>query len=359
MSARGLVHDHTFIFDGTNYDIWKIRMLSIFRSMDPNIERIVDMGFSRPMDSENLSLEDEKNLYLEAQAFNVIINSLSNVVISSIAPFRSTHVLWTKLQDKYDASNIIEDDCIPSTSGRDEFSFSSTSPSCGKTQRNAKVSGDEFCNVDGEHSIDDLSSLSHCNASSLDLNTSSTINDIHACVDSPRISCVNSLSKSHDDMLATSCRHNINASISSSCCVSNNVEETEDHIGQRQDDVPLVADRAPSPRPDYPASATGLSGRPDIPASHTGLSGPGASSSSSSPSSLGSHVCLMAKSSRDDEEYEEEEDCIASLHEKGEIVFRVLGKDKIALSNFIEILTIAIESQKLIEKHESTIFKME
>ena len=93
MSARGLVHDHTFIFDGTNYDIWKIRMLSLFRSMDPNIERIVDMGFSRPMDSENLSLEDEKNLYLEAQAFNVFFNALSDVVISSIMPIRSAHEL--------------------------------------------------------------------------------------------------------------------------------------------------------------------------------------------------------------------------------------------------------------------------
>ena len=67
MSARDLVHDHTFIFDGTNYDVWKIRMLSHFRAIDPHMERIVDIGFSPPMDSQNLSLEDEKNLYLNAQ----------------------------------------------------------------------------------------------------------------------------------------------------------------------------------------------------------------------------------------------------------------------------------------------------
>jgi hypothetical protein len=56
--------------------------------------------------------------------------------------------------------------------------------------------------------------LSHCNSSSLDLNTSSTINALHACVDSPCISCVCSLSKSHDDMLITPCCHDINASSS-------------------------------------------------------------------------------------------------------------------------------------------------
>jgi hypothetical protein len=69
------------------------------------------------------------------------------------------------------------------------------------------VSSDENCNVDIELTIDVPSSLSHCNASSSDLNTSSTINRIHACVDSPCISCVNCLNKSHDDMLALSCCH--------------------------------------------------------------------------------------------------------------------------------------------------------
>jgi hypothetical protein len=96
-------------------------------------------------------------------------------------------------------SNTIEDDCIPSTFGRDELS--STSPTSGKTQGNNMVSGDEYCNIDSKLTCDDHSSLSHCNASSLDFNTSSTINALHAYVDSPCISCVCSLNKSHNDML--------------------------------------------------------------------------------------------------------------------------------------------------------------
>jgi hypothetical protein len=118
-------------------------------------------------------------------------------------------------------SNLIQDDCIPSTSGRDEFS--STSPTCCKTQGNAKVSGDEHCNVDNEISLVNPSCVYHCNASSLDLNTSITI---HACVDSPCISCVNCLNKSHDDMLALSCCHDKISFIFSSICVTNNVEKT-------------------------------------------------------------------------------------------------------------------------------------
>ena len=87
MSAKGLVHDDIFIFDGTNYDIWKISMLNHFRAMDPNMERIVDIGFSPPMDSQNLSCEDEKNLYLDAQASNVLFNALSCVDTSFIVSF--------------------------------------------------------------------------------------------------------------------------------------------------------------------------------------------------------------------------------------------------------------------------------
>ena len=48
-------------------------MLNIFRDMDPNLERIVDMGFSPPKDSQELSLEDEKNSYLDTLACNGLI----------------------------------------------------------------------------------------------------------------------------------------------------------------------------------------------------------------------------------------------------------------------------------------------
>jgi hypothetical protein len=185
LSARGLVHVNTFIFDGTNYDIWKKFMLNHFRGMDPNIERILDMGFSLPKDSQNLSLEEEKNSYLNSRATNVFFDVVSNVVIYAIMPFYNTHAFWTKIQEKYDVSNTIEDDCIPSTSCRNDLS--STSPTRGKTQGNNTVSGDEYYNVDSELSFDYHSSLSHCNASPLDLNTSSTTNALHAYVDSPCI----------------------------------------------------------------------------------------------------------------------------------------------------------------------------
>src|SRR4051812_43525300 len=247
MFSRGLVHSHTFIFDGTHYDVWRTRMLSHFRAIDPNIERILDMGLSPPKDPQNLSLEEKTNSYLEAQASNVLVNVVSFLVLSSIMPFWNAHDIWTKLQAKYDVSKLNEDDCIPSTSGRDEFSSSSTTPTCELSQGNDMVSGDRTCNVDSEISIHDPLSLSHCNIVSLGMNTCRTICDLHPSVDCPCISCRNGLNISHDDMLALPCCHDKCASIFSSTCVSNHVEEIEECVGQGK--VVIGASCVPSSSP--------------------------------------------------------------------------------------------------------------
>src|SRR3954468_20171989 len=339
MSTRGLGFIDTLSFDGTNYVAWKIRMPNYFRVIDPCMERIVDMGFSPPKDTQDLSLEDEKNSYLNAQASNVLVDALSNVDIFQLMPFRDAHDLWTKLQDKYCVSKICGDDCSPSSSGRDAFSGSSTSPTCGFPQGNEMVSNVGHCNNDSEPIVHNSLSLSYRNASLLDLNTSSTINVLHACVDSPCISCRNHLNISHDDMLAISCCHDNHAYISSSCC-ANNVEENQQSM--EQDVVLNGASRDPT------------------------------------SSSRVTHVCLMAKelkvtstfthisSDGDVLDNVEEDDNIASLNIKGEMIFKALHKNKIACSNFMEIMSIAIEGKKYIEElkahieeNEATIEKME
>ena len=94
MSFRELVHNRpTFMFDGTNYDVWKIRMLNLFRDIGSNyIKCIVDVGFSPPKDSQELSLEDEENSHLDTKVSNGLIYVLSDAVINSIMPFRNARL---------------------------------------------------------------------------------------------------------------------------------------------------------------------------------------------------------------------------------------------------------------------------
>jgi hypothetical protein len=96
----------------------------------------------------------------------------------------------------------------------------------------------------------------------------------------------------------------------------------------------------------------------------------GASSIYSS-SSIALHICLMARDSKvtptlepniysddENEDNEEEDDDLASLFEKSEKKIHAIRKNKIACSYFYKILAIATESNKIIEEHENTIFKM-
>ena len=55
----------------------------------------------------------------------------------------------------------------------------------------------------------------------------------------------------------------------------------------------------------------------------------------------------------DEDNEEEEDDDDFSLHDMGEIVYRAICKDKIACSNFIDILTFATKSNEIIKKLEA------
>ena len=185
------------------------------------------------------------------------------------------------------------------------------------------VSGDRNCIVDGESTIDYTSSLSHCNVLSLDLNSSSTPNVIHARVDGPCISYNSCLTKSNDDMLSMSCCHEYNASISSSTCMTNNVEESQHLLEQDMD-----------------------------------LNG---ASSNSSSSSIINHVCLMAKDSEvsptsnpncddvDEDSHEEGFD-FESLTKMGEMVLRTLPKGSKAIPPLCEIIAYVTKSREFIEE---------
>ena len=137
MSAS-IVHNDTIIFDGTNYLLWRNRLLCNLRTLCPNIERFLDVGFSPPMDPQNLSLEDEKNLHLEAQVSNELLLSLRLDFRGFLIYIKrkSSHEMWIKLKEIFGRSishmvgGVSEELSSPShheelqvasTSGRDEL----------------------------------------------------------------------------------------------------------------------------------------------------------------------------------------------------------------------------------------------
>jgi hypothetical protein len=98
--------------------------------MDTNTEMILDIGLSPLKDPQNISLEEKRKLSCCAQACSELYAFLSVDVFLEVYPFGGDHEFWTKIQDKYDVSKSLDDCCSPSTSGLEEFSSSSTSPTC-------------------------------------------------------------------------------------------------------------------------------------------------------------------------------------------------------------------------------------
>jgi hypothetical protein len=172
-----------------------------------------------------------------------------------------------KLEDIYGGSNLDEDNIlfgelieelstflnheelsIASTSNYLDTSISSTSPTCGVPQGNDMVS-EETSRDDGiKIIIDDLACVDASDVSFMDLSISSTTNSINYCVDSPCISPKNSMTNVCDDMLALPCCHDQNTLVSSSCSMTNHVEEikkNETHLIDEEPSSPKESSSTP------------------------------------------------------------------------------------------------------------------
>lgn len=195
MSTSELVHDDTFCFNGTNYIMWRLRMLCHFRAMGPNALRIVVVGNSNIKDGQSPSLDD---MHLDCEALSFIHQAITFEVFKSISSCSLAHDAWTKIEDIYGGSNLHEDNIlfgelmeefstflnheelsIASTSDYLHTPTSFTSPTCGIPQGNDMVS-EEISYNDGVKLIcDDMLDLPCCHDRNIVIPSSSICETNH------------------------------------------------------------------------------------------------------------------------------------------------------------------------------------
>jgi hypothetical protein len=133
MSTGGEVLVELLLLDCSNYASLSACVLSIPRTMGPQIEWTIDVSISPPsVDWSSLNKEEEKCLQLNAQAINVLICALSKDVLDSIMDddydddiLEDAHLIWTTLKERYDKSKY-DDEELTLEKSCEGFSTSST-----------------------------------------------------------------------------------------------------------------------------------------------------------------------------------------------------------------------------------------
>ena len=238
MSTIGLVHNGIFDFDGTNYTLWRIRMLHHFRAMGPNTLRIVLVGIADKKDDASSSTNE---MYLDCEAFLAIHRTISPEVFKSISTCKSAHEVWTKLEDIYGGSNLDEDGIMMKELVHELFTLfdlkESTTTSisdCLHTSASSISQGNDM--VSEEIYVDENV------IASMDTSISSTTHSVNYCADRSCISPKDPSTNVCGDMPASSCPLDQNILFLPSCSMTN-------HLGEiKKYEVLLTNEESDSPK---------------------------------------------------------------------------------------------------------------
>jgi hypothetical protein len=109
--------------DCSNYDSWSTRVINAFRTIDPQLEQILDKsiipsGYGR----KNASKEDLRCILLNYLAYGILSKSLSKedyraFIIRCDEPICDAHYIWTRIKIKFDESKHDSSFCASTSFG--------------------------------------------------------------------------------------------------------------------------------------------------------------------------------------------------------------------------------------------------
>ena len=95
------------LFDGNNYDYWKIRMMAHLKAISKNMWRVVNDGYAILKPNE-LSPTDEENMILDDQAMNVLYDALCVSEFNRIKNLKNAHEIWEKLMEIHEGTAAVK-----------------------------------------------------------------------------------------------------------------------------------------------------------------------------------------------------------------------------------------------------------
>jgi hypothetical protein len=98
------------LFDGSNYDSWSTRVINAFRTVDPQLEQMLEKSIIPPSyDRKNASEEDQRCIRLNYLTYDILRNSLSKedyhaFIMNYNESIRDAHDILTRIKNKFDES---------------------------------------------------------------------------------------------------------------------------------------------------------------------------------------------------------------------------------------------------------------
>ena len=109
--------------DCSNYDSWSSSVINAFRTIDPQLEQILDKSIIPPNYArEDVSNEDQRCIRLNYLAFDILVNSLSKedyhaLIMNHYEHIPDAHDIWTRIKIKFDESKHNSSFCASTSFG--------------------------------------------------------------------------------------------------------------------------------------------------------------------------------------------------------------------------------------------------
>jgi hypothetical protein len=106
-SHEGTLATKPFLFDGTIFSFWKIRMRTYLMALGANVWDVVETGYTKPV--VLASKDDKLEFSFNAKGMNAILNGLAEAEFVKVMHLETAKAMWDKLISSYEGNEKVKD----------------------------------------------------------------------------------------------------------------------------------------------------------------------------------------------------------------------------------------------------------
>src|SRR6266542_5698271 len=98
------------VFDGSNYQYWKVRMACFLEAAGTNVWQVIVEGYTPPAIPQAPTAEEEPLVKANAKAKNLLYGAIPKEVFNKVCSCVTSHDIWTALELIHEGSKSFRND---------------------------------------------------------------------------------------------------------------------------------------------------------------------------------------------------------------------------------------------------------